>query len=227
LDCLRAQARFAATVPCAQGGSQAIAILKFSWPPMLRIILLTLLALAIAIGGGAASVAYMLENTEGLGTLRIGGWTAYPDYGTEHADPYSKARIAREAELPLGGAEGLSFTAHRDTAGRQLRRDCTYVIVGPVPPGRFWTLYATDASHETITSAGRRRAALHSYELLRKDGDTFEIAVSSHPFPGNWLAVPGTGAMSLVLTLYDTPVASSASIADIRLPQITRTACDG
>lgn len=192
---------------------------------MFRTIFLAFLTLSIAIVGGSASVWYTLDNVEGLGALEIGAWTAYPDYGTPAADPYSEARVARDAELTLGRAEGLTFTALMDSAGRALRRDCAYSIEGPVPATRFWTIYAADASGRPVPARTRRDAALHSYELLRNPDDSFAIAAARNPAPGNWLPLSGAGGFQLVLSLYDTAIASTSTIAEIRLPAISRTGC--
>ena len=70
-----------------------------------------LIVIAIAIGGGTASVWYVLRAQEGIGALTVGDWTAFPAIGTPEADPYAKARIARDVILPLGRAEGLAFIA--------------------------------------------------------------------------------------------------------------------
>jgi hypothetical protein len=193
---------------------------------MFRTIFLTLLTLTVAIAGGAASLWYALENVEGLGALEIGAWTAHPDYGTAAADPYSEARIARDAELTLGRAEGLTFVADADSSGRRLRRECSYTIEGPVPATRFWTVYAADVSRRPLPASTAQDSALHSYQLLRDPQDGFVITAGRNPAPGNWLPVSGTGAFSLVLTLYDTGIASSSTIADIRLPAITRIGCE-
>ncbi|RUX68043.1 DUF1214 domain-containing protein, partial [Mesorhizobium sp. M7A.F.Ca.CA.004.08.2.1] len=58
---------------------------------MLKTAFLTLLSLAIAIVGGGGSVWYALKVQDGVGAIRIGQWTAFPDIGTPAADPYSKA----------------------------------------------------------------------------------------------------------------------------------------
>ncbi|TIX94499.1 MAG: DUF1214 domain-containing protein, partial [Mesorhizobium sp.] len=42
---------------------------------MLKNAFLTLLALAIAIGGGGGSVWYALKTQDGIGAIRIGPWT--------------------------------------------------------------------------------------------------------------------------------------------------------
>jgi hypothetical protein len=38
--------------------------------------------------------------------------------------------------------------------------------------------------------------------------------------------IRGAGAMLLVLTLYDTSIASSTGVADVDLPRLTKVACD-
>jgi hypothetical protein len=192
---------------------------------MLRTAFLTLLVLVIAIGGGGASVWYALKGNDGIGAVRIGQWTAFPDIGTPDADPYSKARVAREGVLVLGRAEGLSFVAERDAGGARLRRDCAYTLEGNFPPARFWTLYAADRASAPIRNGKPHQAALHSREILRRADNSVVIAVDEQPAPGNWLAVSGSGPLSLVLTLYDTPIAGATGFEDIELPVITRTGC--
>jgi len=193
---------------------------------MLKNVFLTLLALAIAIGGGGSSVWYMLKAQEGVGAIRVGMWTAFPDIGTPEADPYSKARVAREGVLALGRAEGLAFVAKQDSGGEQLRRECSYSIEGGFPTARFWTLYAADQSLDVIVTGKPRPAALQSYEILRQPDNSAIISVSNNPSPGNWLPVQGTGTMYFVLTFYDTPIASSTGLSDVVLPQILKAGCN-
>ncbi len=194
---------------------------------MLRHALLILLTLTIAIGGGAGSVWYALGAIEGLGALTVGGWTSFPDAGTPQADPYSKARIAREADLPLGAAEGLTFTAGVDSGGERLRRECTYRIEGQMPPARFWTLHVPGAASPRAGMPSIRAAALGSNSVVRESDSSVLVTASRHPSPGNWLGLTGSGPMTLVVTLYDTPVASNENIAATELPQVLRVGCDG
>ncbi|MCV0396163.1 MAG: DUF1214 domain-containing protein [Rhizobiaceae bacterium] len=201
---------------------------------MLRAIFLTAVTLLVAVGGGAASVWYALDHVGGLGALEIGAWTAYPATGTAGVDPYSRARASRGAELPLGPSEGLEFTAGRDDGGEPLRRECDYVVEGPSPAARFFTLHAEDAAGRPIRRAAwrprsgearPRPPALHSHEVLREADGRVVVAVSGMPRPGNWLYAGGSGPMTLVLALYDTPVASSARVGEVGLPAIRRVGC--
>ena len=193
---------------------------------MLKNAILTLLSLAIAIGLGGYSVWYALNAQDGVGAIRIGQWTAFPEVGTLNADPYSKARVAREGVLTLGQAEGLAFVAERDDAGEPLKRECTYTIEGGYPTARFWTLYAADLSLGVIDTGKPRQSALQSYEVLRRPDNSVVISVGSRPAPGNWLLTGGSGKMYFVLTFYDTPIASSTGLSDVTLPRILKAGCN-
>ncbi|TGQ11876.1 MULTISPECIES: DUF1214 domain-containing protein [unclassified Mesorhizobium] len=193
---------------------------------MLKNAILTLLSLAIAIGLGGYSVWYALNAQDGVGAIRIGQWTAFPEVGTLAADPYSKARVAREGVLALGRAEGLAFVAERDDAGEQLKRECTYTVEGGYPTARFWTLYAADQSLGVIDTGKPRQAALQSYQLLRRPDNSVVISVGNRPAPGNWLLTGGSGKMYFVLTFYDTPIASSTGLSDVALPRILKAGCN-
>ncbi|RWK19161.1 MAG: DUF1214 domain-containing protein [Mesorhizobium sp.] len=192
---------------------------------MLRNAFLTLLSLAIAIGLGGGSVWYALNAQDGVGAIRIGQWTAFPEIGTQTADPYSKARVAREGVLALGRAEGLTFVAERDETGEPLKRQCAYTIEGSYPTARFWTLYAADQSLGVIGTGKARQAALQSYEVLRQPDNAVAISVGERPAPGNWLLTSGFGRMYFVLTFYDTPIATSTGLSDVTLPRILKAGC--
>jgi len=193
---------------------------------MIRGGVFALVVVAVAIGGGGASVWYALKMQDGIGAIRVGQWTAFPDIGTPDADPYSKARVAREGVLPLGQAEGLTFVAGSDADGAPLRRECAYSVSGALPPARFWTLYAADTSLDVIRTGKMRSATMQSYQALRQPDNSLEISVGGHPAPGNWLLSGGAGEMFLVLTFYDTPIATSTGLSDLALPAIKKTGCD-
>lgn len=192
---------------------------------MIRSALLTLIVLIIAIGGGAGSVWMAINSSFAFGTVSIGVWTAVPNYGTPAADPYSKARFSRSGDLSLGIGEGITFRATHDSGGAVLRLDCDYQVEGRFPSARFWTLHARNAAGAVIAAEGGRSPALQSNALLRSRGAPAVVTVSPRLSPGNWLATRGNGAFALVLSLYDTAIASSARIGEVELPQIVRTGC--
>lgn len=193
---------------------------------MFRTIFIVAVALAIALGAGAYSAWYAVDNFDGFGALKAGDWTAYPLEGTGEADPYSRARTAREGALPLGSAEGIAFFAYADHAGVALMRGCEYRIEGNSPPARFWTLHAADNSLVPLVPRPGLPGALHSEEIVRNQDGAYVIHVAPNPRPGNWLAVQGSGPMALVMTLYDTPVTGDSGLIGVTLPAIERVSCD-
>lgn len=196
----------------------------------MKSLLAIFLAVAIAILGGAGSVWLALEQAPRFGTASIGPWIAYPEIGTPDADPYSRARFAREGALALGQGEGVVFSARRDSAGRDLDPSCTYRLEGDLPPARFWTLYTIDAEDHPVFEAGSpdsRVTALNSQALLRGEDGTAAVTLARSIQPGNWLKTPAEAPYALVLTLYDTTIAGSARIAGVSMPSLTQAGCNG
>ena len=194
---------------------------------MIRTIVLAALALAIAFGGGGWTLWRLMEAEWRPGALQIGPWIAYALAGTPDADPYTKARIARGAELPLGAGEGIAFSARRDSAGAALRPGCAYRIEGALPPSRLWTLYVADQRMRPILARPPLPSALHARKVIYDDDCTISIRVSPAAAPGNWLALGATGDFHLVLTLYDSEISGSTSAREVTMPQILNEGCDG
>lgn len=191
---------------------------------MLKTLLNVLVVLVIALGGGIWATDYTLDHFDGFGELQLGAWSAYPASGTTDADPYSKARAARKAYLAIGTAEGLPFYARRDSNGRELQRGCTYRLSGFTPSARFWTLYPANADLIPIVPRDGLPKALHSREVLYENDGRVDVTIGQNASPNNWLAVNGNGALVLVMTLYDSPAASSSGLVDLVMPRIVPVA---
>lgn len=188
-------------------------------------VLLTILALSIALGGGAWSASVMLDRYEGTGTLDVGPWQADRLAGSPAADPYSRARAARDGNLTLGLAEGMAFRARVDSAGRALRRECAYRLTGDLPPARVWTLSAFDTAGRPVVPREGTPAWLVSSALMRDDANEAVVEIAARARPGNWLALEGSGPFVLALTLYDTPASTAGGATEVSMPAIERTGC--
>ena len=189
---------------------------------MIRSALLVLLACAVAIVGGAASLAYVLDAKRDIGAVKVGPWRTFPEAGTETADPYHKARYAMDGVLSLGAGEGRVFFAETDSRGERLTAACAYTLKGSLPAARFWTIRG-EADDGGIWRAG---PAIHSRNLLRQPDNSVELAVGARPAPGNWLPVAAEGAFRLVLTLYDPATTTAQESADAQAPSIERGPCE-
>jgi len=205
-----------------------------------RVPLLVAIALAIAFGLGIQSTLMALNATVGFGEIEIDGWRAFPQAQTAEADPYARAHRAKAGRLLLGSAEGLTFIATSDRAGRKLTTDCRYKLSGTVPMARYWTLSASRPDGAPLSgSSGPSLAglptALNSVVTLKNRDASLEIAIGSDAEPGNWLAIPpgpagsaspvGNQEMMLSLTLLDTPVAGNSGLVKLSMPHIDMVGC--
>ena len=189
---------------------------------MMRILAIVVLSMA----GGTALTWYSMVGAERFGKVTVSGWIAYPEAGTPEADPYDKARRARDATLSLGAAEGVTFFAEQDRDGLTLTGSCDYQLVGMSPPTRFWTLQTTNPENVSADAAQTTLpVSLHSGQIAYGDKDALLIEISATAKPGNWLAIPAAGTFTLAFTLYDSPIATNKGLIDTVLPQIVKGSC--
>ena len=132
----------------------------------MRLILITLLALLVATVVGLGATWMTATRGTDLGTLTIGAWTARPKTGTADIDPYSRATITRNGELPIGTGDGVAFVARTDDRKKLLDGRCDVVVSGVTPAARFWTLALYDSKGRLVANA-LQRYGFTSQELVR------------------------------------------------------------
>ncbi|NKB51660.1 MAG: DUF1214 domain-containing protein [Rhizobiaceae bacterium] len=205
--------------------------------------LFAILIIGLFVGGALAWLS--IQKNHGFGTLTIGQWTAWPQAGSINADPYSKAKVAADGDVPLGAAEGIAFHAIADQRGNTLRRNCQYKLSGLTPPARLWTLAAHDLDDRALFKSDGRSSNLVSRELLRESNGQFVIFAGPELASKNWLEIDrgdennvssggdqngGSGGtrrepFKLILRLYDSPVTSAGREADASMPTVTLIGC--
>ena len=191
----------------------------------MRLILITLLALLIATVVGLGATWMTATRGTELGTLTIGAWTARPKTGNSDIDPYSRATITRNGELPIGTGDGIAFTATADDGKKPLDGRCDVVVSGVTPAARFWTLTLYDSKGHLIANS-LQRYGFTSQEIVRGADGMFEIRVASRSRAGNWLPTGGIERYALMLRLYDTPVGiATRTQRDAPMPAITTVGC--
>lgn len=191
--------------------------------------MLTLLKLIVALILGAAlglgATYYAVQRGKGFGAVRAGAWTAWPMLGSNNADPYARAVLARTGEIPLGLAEGLMFTARADDAGGPLLAACSYLIGGAMPTGRTWTLTLTNMRGFLVDNPAHRYG-FTSQDIVRAADGSFQIIVSRAARAGNWLPLGSGRQFTLLLRIYDTPLsAPGAALDKTPVPSIRLERC--
>ncbi|MFD1252760.1 hypothetical protein DEVEQU_03824 [Devosia equisanguinis] len=190
----------------------------------MRFVLRLLLSIAVALCVGFGLSYYALTDGRLFGAREIGPWISWPDVGAPSPNPYTRGHLTRDGALQLGRSEGLQFIATTDSAGGPLDLACTYRLDGRVPVSAFWTLAAVNADWVNL-SASPTQPAIRSSEVVRDTSGALRVSVGTRLSPYTWLELAGSGAFSLVLTLYDTTALSGSASADLSLPTITRGDC--
>ena len=183
--------------------------------------------LAAVIGAclGLAATWLALERNVTFGETRLGPWIHNPRAAYADADPYTRAHRARMGDVPLSQGEGLLFFATASADGSPLDPRCDYVISGPMPPARLWTLSAMTPDGQP-TQATATRTSISSAEIVRDHAGGFDIIASARARPGNWLPLPPTGAFVFMLRLYDTSGSAAAGVmTGDQMPGLRRGRC--
>jgi hypothetical protein len=175
---------------------------------------------------GLAATYFMLQSGPRFGRIEVGPWLVAPGHTSAEIDPYARAAFARTGEMPLAHAEGVSFLARTDSDGHRLEPRCDYILRGPVPASRYWSLTLVSPSGALVDNPAKRYG-FTSAEILRAADGSFEIVISGHARPGNWLPAATPQAFNIVLRLYDTLLDFGTSNLDkSALPQIRQGACE-
>jgi len=191
----------------------------------MRLLFVTLLALLLASGVGLGLTWMTTTRGTELGTLTIGAWTARPRTGTSDIDPYSRATITRNGELPIGTGDGVAFIATTDDRKKPLDGRCDVVVSGVTPAARFWTLTLYDNKGRLVANT-LERYGFTSQEIVRGADGGFEIRIASRSRAGNWLPTGGIERYALMLRLYDTPVGvATRTKRDAPMPAIATVGC--
>ena len=169
----------------------------------MRLLIGILLSFLIAAGIGLGSTWFALTENLTFGALALGAWKGYPRIGTVGIDPYARAAIARNGELPVGIGDGVAFTASVDDKGHPLDGRCDVTVRGTTPPARYFTITLyTPGGRLVANSLGRH--GFTSQELVRDTSGEFELTVSPRARPGNWLPTGGIDSYVLMMRFYDT-----------------------
>jgi len=190
----------------------------------MRSVLVLLIGVALGLTLGLWSAWLTVRSPAPIDAITIGPWQAWPNAGTTDADPYSRARVARVGEIPLGSGEGLMLLAETDDSGRYLTGACDYRVEGQTPPARLWTIVVEDADGRVVAHQSGM-AALSSDVLLRGPDGSFQVSLSPHPQSGNWISTEDAPRFRLVVRLYDTNARTGTALTTLSMPRIVRRSC--
>lgn len=191
----------------------------------MRLAFILLVALA-GLASGLALTSFAIGPAGRYFARVVLPWEFSPRLGAPEIDPYSRARVFAEGELPLAAGEGYALRARSDGSGAPLLARCRYRLTNPFPAARYWTVTLTDPSGRVIPNAAERNG-FTSAEIVRLNEAGFAIEIGPDPIAGNWLPTGRReGQFLLILRFYETPLSATATSLDPRaLPRLTRENC--
>ena len=191
----------------------------------MRSFLQLFLVLVCGLALGAWAAWYSVQRNHGFGALNIGVWTAWPSAGDVNSDPYTRAKVAAEGEVPLGAAEGLAFHATQDEQGAPLRRECQYDISGQTPLARLWTLTAHSLEGEVLFRDNNTAASIVSRNLSRRPDGSIGMQIGKTVAHSHWINLDGNGPYQIVIRLYDSQLGRASDVSETTMPTVRLLSC--
>jgi hypothetical protein len=165
-------------------------------------------------------------NTLAFGDVDVGGWRGDFATGSDAADPYVRARVARHGLLALAKTEAVYLTRATDDTGQPLSADCTYRLSGGAMPAGWWSVTLYDAKSmlpvntDNALSIDASRAGAGAWEAV--------IAPERSEAANHWISSRNAGGFDLTLRLYmPDPALLEAPARTLSAPRIERLACGG
>ena len=180
---------------------------------------------------GLGSALYMAglwpgANALAFGNVDVGGWRADFATGSDAADPYIRARVARHGLLALAKSEAVYLTRTTDDAGLPLREDCSYRLTGEAMPAGWWSVTLYDA--QSMLPANTDNAL--SIDASRAGAGPWEAVIAPDRPEGarHWISSRNAGNFDLTLRLYmPDPAVLEAPEQTLSAPRIARLSCGG
>lgn len=174
---------------------------------------------------GLGATAFAIRNGAMIGRVDNDGWVSSTTIGSETADPYTRALVARIGLLGLNKNETIYFTKTTDEARRDFDGRCTYRVEGRDLPARWWaiTLYAPD---NFLAQNGQDRPSIDATSIQRdSDGRWTAIIAPDQPANPNWISSRNGSNFSLSIRLYNPEPTVAEDMSGVDLPTITRVSC--
>ncbi|MCS7144247.1 MAG: DUF1214 domain-containing protein [Archaeoglobaceae archaeon] len=181
----------------------------------MKMIFYALLGVAI----GMMSVYLVLSISPDFLWIQNDVWRTSLVAGSELADPYTRAIVAKNYLYVLNRSEAIYFIAKSD-GEKELDRGCDYKIVGEDLPARWWSLTVYGEDNFLIPNE-YGKYSITSANVVKK-GEVWEIHISREPKGDNWIPLRGEGKFYITLRLYNPENVVYEKIKEIRLPKIIR-----
>jgi hypothetical protein len=185
----------------------------------------TTLVLGAGVLIGVATAFYVVDNGSRLTVREQGPWRHWVSAASSSADPYTRAHVVREGQLPLSTAFALQFHARIDADGSPLHSSCDYAVEADALDANWWSLAVFDEKGRLIKNDAERWS-FNSATAARGSDGSLAVTLARSARPGNWLPTPNAGRLTLVLTVLDQRWPQQAPEDQSKLlPSIRKVGC--
>lgn len=199
---------------------------------IIRVLVVTFLGLLVGIGSALWMGGILPGGPRAGDAIEIDGWVSDWSIGSESANPYVRAQIARRGLLALQKEEAVYFTKNVDDEGQPLREACIYSVSGGTFPAEWWSLTLYDGDSRLPMNSDNRL----SFDLTKATSvfggdeawlfDVRKDAAQDGTMP--WVSSKNAGQFDLTLRLYRPDAALLADPEDVLTPpKIERLTCEG
>ncbi|MEO1641744.1 MAG: DUF1214 domain-containing protein [Pseudomonadota bacterium] len=163
------------------------------------------------------------------GMVEVGGWTSDWSIGSQSANPYVRARVARHGLLALRKEEAVYFTKTVDDEGKPLREACVYRVEGGKLPAEWWSITLYDGKSRLPMNGDG--ALSFDQTAVAPDNQTDWAFTVARDIPeaeqDDWVSSRNAGQFDLMLRLYR-PSAAFLNAPETMLipPRISRLSCE-
>ncbi len=146
--------------------------------------------------------------------------------GSEAADPYLRARIARHGLLAMRKEGAVYFVRNTDDDGQSLTEDCTYRLSGGDQASYWWSITLYD--QDSMLPMNDDDALSFDASDVATGGAWEAIISAEKPERGAWISSKAAGMYDLTLRLYrPTEGVLNDPEAHVRPPSVQRLSCGG
>ncbi|NWG53637.1 MAG: DUF1214 domain-containing protein [Hydrogenophilaceae bacterium] len=176
---------------------------------------------------GAGSALLVIGWGAQRSSVAAGAWTINTLAGSQSADIYTRAFVARVGLLALAQSETIYFQAAQDADGRPLTEGCRYELAGGPLPARWWsiTLYAAD-NHLPRNEGDALSIDATSVRADEAGRWTAVVSAASPQDAENWISSDAAGeGFTLTLRLYNPTDAARNDPAQVPTPSLRMLGC--
>lgn len=158
----------------------------------------------LGLGSALAAAGIIGPGARLGGAVNVSSWTSDWTIGSEAANPWTRARVARHGLLALTKDEAVYFTRNTDDAGERLAEGCDYRVKGGAMPAQWWSI--TLYNSESYLPDNTDNALSYDLSDAASAGDPaswfFDLSASPSEAGPGWVSSRAGGNFDLTLRLY-------------------------